>query len=151
MPTSTGCCTRERSTTRWLDGNSGMAHGSSVARSGIVAIFLAGAVVGGAVTALLVQPKPGESFPIVFRGTTQGVTADGDGVAFYPNERYSEVFGTFPGFEVSGENRTSAVPAEICLVPGTAEQDVVFAVVDLDGARSLAWYACLTEGTTLNP
>jgi hypothetical protein len=48
--------------------------------------------------------------------------------------------------EVSGENRTSAVRAEVCLAPGTGKQDVVFAVVKT-GEYALAWYACLTEGT----
>jgi hypothetical protein len=105
-----------------------------------------GAAIAAVITWALVHPNPGESFPVVFRGTTQGVTSDGDGVAFYPIERFSDAFGTFPAFEVAGENRTSAVRAEVCLAPGTAEQDVVFAVVDLDGLRSLAWYACLTEG-----
>lgn len=94
----------------------------------------------------VVQPSPGESFPAVFRGTTQGVTSDGDGVAFYPNERYTDVFKTFPAFEVSGDNRTSAVPGEVCLAPGSAEQDVVFAVVEMQ----LVWYACLTEGSVRN-
>jgi hypothetical protein len=114
-----------------------------------IALLLVGALGGAGVAAAMLQPAPGESFPVVFRGTTQGVTSDGDGVAFYPNERYTEVFGTFPGFEVAGENRTTAVPFATCLAPGTAEQDVVFAVVDLDGLRSLAWYACLSKGTRL--
>jgi hypothetical protein len=126
-----------------------MPHGSSVARSGIVAIFLAGAVVGGAVTALLVQPKPGESFPVVFRGTTQGVSSDGDAVAFYPIPRYREMFHAFPAFEIEGANLTTEVRGEVCLAPGTAEQDVVFAVVDAAGYR-LAWYSCLTEGAVLD-
>jgi hypothetical protein len=111
-------------------------------------LLVTGALVGSIVTWLAVQPRPGESFPVVFRGTTQGVTNDGDGVAFYPNERYTETFGTFPAFEVGGENRTTAVRADRCLAPGTSEQDVVFAVVET-GQYSLAWYACLTEGTLL--
>jgi hypothetical protein len=65
----------------------------------------------------LVHPSPGESYPVVFRGTTQGVSASGDAVAFYPNERYTDVFHAFPGF----------------------------AVVNT-GQYALAWYACLTEG-----
>ena len=108
-----------------------------------------GAAIAVAITWALVHPRPGESFPIVFRGTTQGVTSDGDGVAFYPNRAYTDAFGAFPGFAVSGENRTSelgtGVASEICLAPGTAEQEVVFAVVQT-GEYSLAWYACLTEG-----
>jgi hypothetical protein len=110
-----------------------------------VLLIASGAAVAAVITWAAVHPSPGESFPVVFRGTTQGVTSDGDGVAFYPNERYTEVFGAFPAFEVAGENRTSAVRSEICLAPGTAEQDVVFAVVNT-GSYSLAWYACLTEG-----
>jgi hypothetical protein len=105
-----------------------------------------GAAFGALVMWALAHPSPGDSFPVVFQGRTQMVTADGDGVAFYPNERFADVFGTVPAFDVSGENRTSAVRAEVCLAPGTGEQDVVFAVVNLDGLRSLAWYACLTEG-----
>ena len=93
----------------------------------------------------LVHPNPGKSYPVVFRGTTQLVTADGDGVAFHPNERYTEVFDAFPAFEVSGANRTTAIRAEVCLAPGTGEQEVIFAVVNT-GQYSLAWYACLTEG-----
>jgi hypothetical protein len=108
-----------------------------------VALVVSGAVIGAVITWGLVHPRPGESFPAVFRGTTQGVTSDGDGVAFYPNERYADVFDAFPAFEVSGDNRTSAVSGGICLAPGTAEQDVVFAVSDMQ----LVWYACLTEGT----
>lgn len=113
----------------------------------IKSVFLvaAGAVLGALITWALVHPNPAESFPVVFRGTTQAVTGDGDGVAFHPNERFAEVFDTFPAFAVSGENRTSAVPSERCLAPGTAEQGVIFAVVEA-GELSLAWYACLTEG-----
>ena len=107
-----------------------------------VALAVSGAVIGAVITWALVHPRPGESFPVVFRGTTQGVTSDGDGVAFYPNEHYTAVFKSFPAFEVAGDNRTSAVPGEICLAPGTAEQDVVFAVVNMQ----LVWYECLSEG-----
>jgi hypothetical protein len=105
-------------------------------------LVVAGAAIGAAVTWILVHPEPGESFPVVFRGTTQGVTADGDGVAFYPIPDYRRAFDAFPGFDVEGENRTSAVRAETCLAPGTGEQDVVFAVAEL----RLVWYACLSEG-----
>jgi hypothetical protein len=109
-----------------------------------------GAVAAAVITWAAVHPDPGESFPVLFAGTTQGVTSDGDGVAFYPNQGVTDAFGIFPAFEVSGENRTSelseSVPSEVCLAPLTAEQDVVFAVVNTDGAYSLAWYACLTEG-----
>lgn len=107
-----------------------------------------GAAFGALVMLALVHPSPGESFPVVFRGTTQLVSASGESVAFYPNERYTEMFDAFPGFQVSGENRTSAVRAEVCLAPGTGEQDVVFAVVNT-GQYSLAWYACLTEGIVI--
>ena len=93
----------------------------------------------------LVHPGPGESFPVVFRGTTQGVSGSGDAVAFYPNERYTEVFDAFPAFAVSGENRSDESLHATCLAPRTAEQDVVFAVVNT-GEYALAWYACLTEG-----
>jgi len=105
-----------------------------------------GAVFAAVITWAIVHPSPGESFPVVFRGTTQGVTSDGD-VAFHPIERFRETFGpeALPGFNVSGENRTTAVRAEVCLAPGTGEQDVVFAVAD----RSLVWYECLTEGVDL--
>jgi hypothetical protein len=102
-----------------------------------------GALVAAVITWALVHPNPGESFPVVFRGTTQAVTPDGDGVAFRPIAGYADVFGgAYPAFEVAGENRTSAVRGEACLAPGSAEQDVIFAVADL----SLVWYACLTEG-----
>jgi hypothetical protein len=105
-----------------------------------------GAVAAAVITWAAVHPNPGESFPVVFRGTTQAVTADGDGVAFRPIAGYADAFGgAYPAFEVAGENRTSAVRGEVCLAPGTAEQDVVFAVVNT-GSYSLAWYACLTEG-----
>jgi hypothetical protein len=104
-----------------------------------------GAAVAAVITWAAVHPSPGESFPVVFRGTTQGVSASGEAVAFYPIEEYQKVFDASPGFEVAGENRTSAVRGEVCLAPGTAEQDVVFAVVNT-GSYSLAWYACLTEG-----
>ena len=107
-----------------------------------VLLIASGAAIGAVITWAVVHPNPGESFPAVFRGTTQMVTSDGDGVAFYPNERYTETFGVFPAFEVSGENRTSAVRGEVCLAPRTAEQDVVFAVAN----HQLVWYACLTEG-----
>jgi hypothetical protein len=110
-----------------------------------VMLVVIGAVIGSLVTWALVHPRPGESLPVVFRGTTQMVTADGDGVAFHPHTRYTDVFNAFPAFEVTGENRTSAVRGEVCLAPGTGEQDVVFAVVNT-GQYSLAWYACLTEG-----
>jgi hypothetical protein len=93
----------------------------------------------------LVHPSPGESFPVVFRGTTQGVSASGDAVAFYPNERYTDVFDAFPGFTVSGENRSNESLHATCLAPGRAEQDVVFAVVQT-GEYALARYACLNEG-----
>lgn len=117
---------------------------------GLVAIkdaslIAVGAFLGAVIILGLAQPSPGESFPAVFRGTTQGVTSDGDGVAFYPNERYTEVFHAFPGFRVSGENRSDETLYDACLAPHTAEQDVVFAVVNT-GEYSLAWYACLTEG-----
>ena len=105
-----------------------------------------GAFLGGVMAWVLVTPSPGESFPAVFRGTTQGVTSDGNGVAFYPNERYTDVFGTFPAFALSGENRSDETLYNTCLAPRTAEQDVVFAVVNT-GEYALAWYACLTEGT----
>lgn len=104
-----------------------------------------GIAIGSVVTWALVHPSAGEGFPAVFRGTTQGVTSDGDGVAFYPNAAYTQRFDAFPAFEVAGENRTSAVRPEVCLAPGTGEQDVVFAVV----GYQLAWYECLTEGTDL--
>lgn len=106
------------------------------------ALVAVGVFLGAVIVLGLAQPSPGESFPAVFRGTTQGVTNDGDGVAFHPNEHYTDVFGSFPAFDVAGDNRTSAVRGEICLAPGTAEQDVVFAVVNMQ----LVWYACLTEG-----
>ena len=117
---------------------------------GLVAIkdaslIAVGAFLGAVIILGLAQPSPGESFPAVFRGTTQGVTSDGDGVAFYPNERYTDVFHAFPGFRVSGENRSDETLYDACLAPRTAKQDVVFAVVDT-GEYSLAWYACLTEG-----
>jgi hypothetical protein len=73
------------------------------------------------------------------------VTSDGDGVAFYPNERYTDVFDAFPAFAVSGENRSDETLHAKCLAPHTAEQDVVFAVVNTS-EYALAWYACLTEG-----
>jgi hypothetical protein len=111
-----------------------------------VSLIVSGAVLGAVLTWMLVSPSPGESFPVVFRGTTKMVTADGDGMAFHPDERFDDVFGIDPAFEVSGENRTSAVPGEVCLAPGTAEQEVVFAVVNT-GTYAMAWYACLTEGT----
>jgi hypothetical protein len=107
------------------------------------ALLLVGAFLGAVIVLAFTQPSPGESFPAVFRGRTQGVTSDGDGVAFYPNEHYTDVFKSFPAFEVAGDNRTSAVAGDACLAPGTAEQDVVFAVVDMQ----LVWYECLTEGT----
>ena len=105
-------------------------------------LVAAGAAIGAVVTWALVYLEPGESFPVVFRGTTQAVTADGDGVAFHPIAEYRRAFDAFPAFDLEGENRTSAVPAEVCLAPGTGEQDVVFAVADL----RLVWYACLSEG-----
>jgi hypothetical protein len=110
-----------------------------------VSMIASGVVLGAVITWALVHPSPGESFPVVFRGRTQSVTSDGDGVAFHPNERFTNVFGAAPAFAVSGENRTSAVSAGRCLAPGTAEQDVLFAVVD-SGTLSLAWYECLSEG-----
>jgi hypothetical protein len=106
------------------------------------ALIAIGAAFGAVVMWGLVHPSPGESFPVVFRGRTQAVTSDGDGVAFYPNAKYREVFQAFPAFEVAGDNRTSAVRGGVCLAPGTGEQDVVFAVADYQ----LVWYACLTEG-----
>lgn len=115
-----------------------------------VSLLALGAVVGAVITWTLGQPQRGESFPIVFRGRTQAVTSDGDGVAFYRHQRYTETFHAFPAFEVRGQNRTQVVPAEVCLAPGTAEQDVVFAVVNLEGMYSLAWYECLTEGVALD-
>jgi hypothetical protein len=108
-------------------------------------LIASGAAIAALITWAAVHPSPGESFPVAFRGTTQGVTGDGDAVAFYPIPEYREVFGAFPAFDVTGENRTSAVRGEVCLAPGTAEQDVVFAVVNT-GSYPLAWYACLTEG-----
>jgi hypothetical protein len=110
------------------------------------ALLAIGAFLGAVITLAVVQPSPGESFPAVFRGKTQGVTHDGDGVAFYPNEHYTDVFGVFPGFVVSGTNRSDPTLYETCLAPSTAEQDVVFAVVKTD-EYALAWYECLTEGT----
>jgi hypothetical protein len=107
-----------------------------------------GAAFGALIMWALVHPSPGESFPVVFRGTTQLVSDDGDSVAFHPNERYTEMFDAFPAFDVAGDNRTSAVRGDVCLAPGTAEQDVVFAVVEA-GEYALAWYACLTEGIVL--
>jgi hypothetical protein len=117
-----------------------------VPRSWVVAIFLVGALVGGAVTALLVQPKPGESFPVVFRGTTQGVSSDGDAVAFYPIPHYGEIFPhAFPAFDVAGDNRSDESLAAGCLAAHSAEQHVVFAVVNT-GSYQLAWYRCLNKG-----
>jgi hypothetical protein len=110
-----------------------------------VLLIGSGAAIAVAITWALVHPRPGEAFPAVFRGTTQGVTSDGDGVAFHPIPEYTDSFGAFPGFEVAGDNRTSAVRGEVCLAPGTAEQDVVFAAADYQ----LVWYACLTEGVLL--
>ena len=49
-------------------------------------------------------------------------------------------------FRVSGENRSDETLYNTCLAPRTAEQDVVFAVVNT-GEYALAWYACLNEGT----
>ena len=49
------------------------------------------------------------------------------------------------GFAVSGENRSNESLHATCLAPRTAEQDVVFAVVNT-GEYALAWYACLNEG-----
>jgi hypothetical protein len=110
-------------------------------------LVIFGAAVGTLVTWMLVHPEPGESFPVVFRGTTQGVTADGDGVAFHPIEDYRRVFGdVYPAFAVEGENRSGEHMATTCLAPGTAEQDVVFAVANT-GTYQLVWYRCLTEGT----
>jgi len=109
------------------------------------ALVAIGAAFGAVVMWGLVHPNPGESFPVVFRGTTQGVSGDGDAVAFYPNERYTEVFDAFPGFAVSGENRSNESLHATCLAPRTAEQDVVFAVVNT-GEYALAWFACLDEG-----
>jgi hypothetical protein len=110
-----------------------------------VSLVALGAVVGAVITWTLMQPSPGETFPVVFRGRTQMVTADGDGVAFHPKERYADVFGVYPAFAVSGENRSDGTMYATCLAPGTAEQDVVFAVVNT-GEYALAWYDCLTEG-----
>jgi hypothetical protein len=90
-------------------------------------------------------PEPRRVLPVVFRGTTQGVSPSGDAVAFYPNERYTDVFDAFPGFTVSGENRSNESLHATCLAPGRAEQDVVFAVVQT-GEYALARYACLNEG-----
>jgi hypothetical protein len=109
------------------------------------ALLVLGAFLGVVIVLALTHPSPGESFPAVFRGRTQGVTADGDGVAFYPDERYTDVFGVFPAFAVSGTNRSDPTLYETCLAPSTAEQDVVFAVVDT-GEYALAWYECLSEG-----
>jgi hypothetical protein len=108
-------------------------------------LVLLGAALGAAIMWAMVHPRPGESLPIVFQGRTQMVTADRDGVAFYPNERYTEVFDAFPAFAVSGENRSNESLHATCLAPRTAEQDVVFAVVNT-GEYALAWYACLNEG-----
>jgi hypothetical protein len=110
-----------------------------------IALVACGVVLGVGVTSAITSPAPGETFPVVFRGTTQGVTSDGDSVAFYPNERYTDVFGAFPGFTVSGENRSDESLHATCLAPGRAEQDVVFAVVQT-GEYAMAWYACLNEG-----
>ncbi len=110
-----------------------------------VALLISGAFLGAVIVLALTQPSPGESFPAVFRGRTQMVTADGDGVAFYPVERYTDVFGVFPAFAVSGTDRSDPTLYETCLAPSTAEQDVVFAVVNT-GEYALAWYECLTEG-----
>jgi hypothetical protein len=63
-----------------------------------VSLLAIGAAFGALVMWALVHPSPGESFPVVFRGATQGVSASGDAVAFYPNERYTDVFHAFPGF-----------------------------------------------------
>jgi hypothetical protein len=111
-----------------------------------VALLIVGAFLGAVIVLALTHPSPGDSFPAVFRGRTQMVTADGDGVAFYPSERYTDVFDAFPAFAVSGENRSDETMYATCLAPGTAEQDVVFAVVNT-GEYALAWYECLTEGT----
>ena len=91
-----------------------------------------GAAFGAVVMWGLVHPSP-------------DVSGDGDAVAFHPNERYTEVFDAFPGFAVSGENRSNESLHATCLAPRTAEQDVVFAVVNT-GEYALAWYACLNEG-----
>ena len=112
-----------------------------------VALLACGALLGAAITWAIVHPRPGASSPIVFRGTTQGVTSDGDGVAFHPIEEYPDLFGgAFPAFAVEGENRSDENLWTTCLAPDTAEQDVVFAVVNT-GTYQLAWYRCLTEGT----
>jgi hypothetical protein len=114
-----------------------------------VLLFGSGAAIAATITWALVHPKPGgESIPVVFRGKTQAVTSDGDGVAFHPHPRFRELFSAFPAFEVSGVNRTTAVRPEVCLAPGTGEQEVVFAVVNTP-SLSLAWYECLTEGIDL--
>jgi hypothetical protein len=55
------------------------------------------------------------------------------------------ISGTFPAFAVSGTDRSDPTLYETCLAPSTAEQDVVFAVVNT-GRYALAWYECLTEG-----
>lgn len=129
-----------------MTGRSQEEHSGSVVAIKDVSLLAIGAFLGGVIILAVVQPSPGESFPAVFRGTTQGVTSTGDGVAFYPNERYTDVFGVFPGFAVSGENRSDETLHDTCLAPRTAEQDVVFAVVNT-GEYALAWYACLTKGT----
>ena len=63
-----------------------------------------------------------------------------------PSTRTSstEVFDAFRS-AVSGENRSNESLHATCLAPRTAEQDVVFAVVNT-GEYALAWYACLNEG-----
>jgi hypothetical protein len=71
-------------------------HSDAIVAIKDVSFVVLGAVLGGVITWLLVSPSPGESFPVVFRGTTQGVSSDGDGVAFYPNDRFTDVFGVFP-------------------------------------------------------
>jgi len=128
-----------------LTGRSSGEHSERTVAIKDVSLLAIGAFLGAVIMLAVVQPSPGESFPAVFRGTTQGVTSDGDGVAFYPNERYTDVFETFPAFAVSGENRSDETLYNTCLAPRTAEQDVVFAVVNT-GEYALAWYACLTEG-----
>jgi hypothetical protein len=129
-----------------LTGRQPEEHSEGIVAIKHVALVALGAVIGAAIMWAFVHPSPGESFPVVFRGITNGVSGSGDAVAFYPNERYTDVFDAFPAFAVSGENRSDETLHAKCLAPRTAEQDVVFAVVNT-GEYALAWYACLTEGT----
>jgi hypothetical protein len=113
----------------------------------------AGAVLAAAIAWALLHPSSGGSFPFVFRGKTQAASVDGDGVhgvALYPHKQFTETFDAFPSFFVTGENRTKAIRADMCLAPGTGEQDVIFAVARKGRVYSMVWYACLTEGIDLD-